>query len=579
MTIQTQSNKSIVLGNGSQTQFAFGFTGVAAAYIEVIYTDASGNETVLVAGNGATQYQITLNAAVEGALWGEGGTVTYNPSGTPIPSGSSLTIFRTLPLTQAISLQNQISLATLGNGAETGLDTGTMQLQQVFEQIARAFTAPISDPSPPLPVPTVAQRANMGAVFDGAGNLTAGALPSSGVISAAMQPVVDAATLALGRAAFGLGTMATEGIGAGLQDDGAGNARVYFPVSQVASNQNIVAADHLNAFLTTGPITLTYPRANTLFNGFGHWIYNNSVGAITLAIDSHDTFQGYTSGQAINIPPNASAFISTDAATSGNWLVEWGLATAAPVSGGDFVGLTIQNNAVTPNTQIDIAASEITIPNILSGAFKVRNAAITINCATTGLNGMDTGSPPTSGWLFLYAISNGSTSGAIASLSSSSPTMPAGFTYRKRIGAMRTDSSAHLFRTRQVGRDASYTVTAASNTTALPIIANGIETAWTAFQVAGLSVPTTAAKIKVAMFAQLTANSAAAVAVAPNNAYSTTLEVATNPCVVGGDANVTTKSIVSMLCELVLESVSIYVGTQNSPSTSTWSAYGWTDNL
>jgi len=36
MTISTSSNKTIALGNGSQTQFAFSFVGVAAAFISVI---------------------------------------------------------------------------------------------------------------------------------------------------------------------------------------------------------------------------------------------------------------------------------------------------------------------------------------------------------------------------------------------------------------------------------------------------------------------------------------------------------------------------------------------------------------
>src|SRR5262249_52051206 len=106
-TVNTSANKTIVSGTGAQTQFQFGFIGVAAAYISVVYTDASGNQTTLTQGSGATQYQVTLNAPVQGAIWGVGGTVTYNPNGTPIATGTTLTILRTLPLTQAITLSNQ----------------------------------------------------------------------------------------------------------------------------------------------------------------------------------------------------------------------------------------------------------------------------------------------------------------------------------------------------------------------------------------------------------------------------------------------------------------------------------------
>ncbi|SHH49226.1 hypothetical protein [Bradyrhizobium erythrophlei] len=133
----------------------------------MIYTDADGNETVLSQGSGASQYQISLNEPVAGALWGVGGTVTYDP-GAPIANGTSLTIFRTLPLTHAISLQNLVSLATLGNGAETGLVTLEMQLQQVSEMFGRSLVAPIVDPSTiNLSLPAAAQRANSGLAFDG----------------------------------------------------------------------------------------------------------------------------------------------------------------------------------------------------------------------------------------------------------------------------------------------------------------------------------------------------------------------------------------------------------------------------
>jgi hypothetical protein len=124
MTINT---KTIVPGNGSQTQFAFSFVGVSAAFISAIFTDADGNETMLSQGAGASQYQVTLNPPVAGAHWGAGGTVTYDPSGTPIATGTSLTIFRTQPLTEAITLQNLISLQ--------------MQLQQVSELFGRAIAA------------------------------------------------------------------------------------------------------------------------------------------------------------------------------------------------------------------------------------------------------------------------------------------------------------------------------------------------------------------------------------------------------------------------------------------------------
>lgn len=330
-TVNSAVNKTIALGDGITTTFNFSFIGVAAQYISVILTDSSGNETVLTQGSDTTQYQITLNPPVTGAIWGLGGRITYNPSGTPIPSGSTLTIFRTLPLTQAISLQNQNSLSRLGNGAETGLDIGVMQTQQQVETLNRAIVAPIVDATPPAPLPPIAQRANMGAAFDSQGNLVAGATPSGGIISSAMQPVVNAATLANGRTALGLGNIAIENIGGGLEDDGAGNVRVNGRSVADATNQNVVAAFHLTQHIATGPVAYTLPRANTLWNGFSFLVYSVS-GVVTLVPNAADTILGSSSGTTLTFARGIWYTIDTDAAASGIWYVRQGRAPLATVS-------------------------------------------------------------------------------------------------------------------------------------------------------------------------------------------------------------------------------------------------------
>jgi hypothetical protein len=322
-TVQTSANKTIVAGNGVQTAFTFNFVGVAAAYIEVIYTDASGNQTVLAQGSGPTQYQISLNAPVTGAIWGVGGTVTYAPNATPIAAGTTLTILRTLPLTQAISLQNQNSLTRLGNGAETGLDTGVMQGQQISENISRAIVAPVVDATAPGPLPAIAQRANQAMGFDAAGNPIAMAAPSSGMISSAMQPVVDASTLAIGRAAFGLGNAAVENIGSGLQDDGSGNLRVNTTqTTPVATNQSVTSAFNNQSYIATGPITFTLPQANTLWNGFSFTIYAFTA-SITVTPNANDNFPSLAGGAPYTIPQNAVATFTTNALNPGTWYVAY----------------------------------------------------------------------------------------------------------------------------------------------------------------------------------------------------------------------------------------------------------------
>lgn len=316
MTVTTTTIKTIAQGNGVTTSFAFSFVGVSADVISVIYTDATGVDTTLL----TSQYDLALNAALPGAIWGIGGTVEYPLVGTPIATGTTLTIIRELPLEQDVSLQNQASYGQLSEQTEQALDLLAMQVQQLSELLGRAISVPVSDVDPPDALPPAAQRANQALVFDGDGQPTAGELPASGVISSAMAPVVSAGSLAAGRAAFGLGDAALEGIGAGLQDDGSGNLRVNWAISEVATNQAIGAASHLVQYLGTGPINFTFVRANTLWNGFSLFITAVSA-AITCLIDANDAFKGQDSGVAFVILPGESVLISTNAAASGTWLV------------------------------------------------------------------------------------------------------------------------------------------------------------------------------------------------------------------------------------------------------------------
>src|SRR5690348_4477621 len=97
MTIATSSSRAIARGNGVATSFAFGFLIPDSSEMTVTYTDASGVQTVL----DPSLYTV---AGIGDAA---GGTVTYPLSGSPIASGTSITIARAVPYTQPTSLVNQ----------------------------------------------------------------------------------------------------------------------------------------------------------------------------------------------------------------------------------------------------------------------------------------------------------------------------------------------------------------------------------------------------------------------------------------------------------------------------------------
>lgn len=310
MTVTSQLSSQTFPGTGVQTNFSFAFDIPAAGDEQVFLTDSGGNITGPLA---STLYAIT------GYGSGTGGTLTYPLVGSPIPSGSTITISRNLAEVQDTVLGNQGPY--FPSAVEQALDYLTMLLQQVSSVQNRALTVPVVDPAP-LPLPAVAQRANQLLGFDAYGNPIA-SQPSSALVSTAMQPVVAAATTAIARTLLGLGTMATEGIGAALQDDGSAKVRVNFATVDDAVSVNPVPASyHLTRRDATGPITYTLSRANTYWNGFGFWISVISGGPVTVAIDSHDAFVNQSAGVSLTLQVGQFAFITTDAASSGVWYAD-----------------------------------------------------------------------------------------------------------------------------------------------------------------------------------------------------------------------------------------------------------------
>lgn len=75
-----------------------------------------------------------------------------------------------------------------------------------------------------------------------------------------------------------------------------------------------------------------------------------------------------------------------------------------------------------------------------------------IDCATTGANGLDTGSLANNTWYHAYTIAKADgTAARLASTSVSSPTMPSGYTLKRRIGSFKTNGSAQIIDFTQVG--------------------------------------------------------------------------------------------------------------------------------
>lgn len=119
--------------------------------------------------------------------------------------------------------------------------------------------------------------------------------------------------------------------------------------------------------------------------------------------------------------------------------------------------LVVTNNAGTPNTQIDIDAAELVVANA-GGALKTLALVdVTVNIAgSAGANAIDTGAPSSgvATWYYLYVIYNASstTVAGLVSASATSPTLPSGYTFYCRVGAVLRTAGDVFIKFTQYGR-------------------------------------------------------------------------------------------------------------------------------
>lgn len=234
--------------------------------------------------------------------------------------------------------------------------------------------------------------------------------------------------------------------------------------------------------------------------------------------------------------------------------------------------LTIKNNAVTPSTQIDITATEMVMDTAGGGNYYTENyGSCTVNLSVVGAGGIDAGVIAINTWYYVYGIGNGTAVSCLASTSATAPTLPAGYAYKARLGAMRTDGASALYRTLQKGARARFVITAATNTATFPFANASATGVWAAWTVQGAGAPTTA---KEADFVIAKMNTGF-LYLAPNNAYSVAGGGA-NPSPVGGSvtgANVETET----MSTLVLESAAVYIDSNNASNSV--QLIGWTDQV
>ena len=117
-------------------------------------------------------------------------------------------------------------------------------------------------------------------------------------------------------------------------------------------------------------------------------------------------------------------------------------------------------------TTVKITADKLTVYNSSNEIKVLTSVDVSPAITASGANGLDTGTEATGTWYYFYVIYNGTTTAGLLSASSSSPTMPSGYTYKKFIGAIYNQNSGHFVELYQKGgRAYSWYGSAKSNNT------------------------------------------------------------------------------------------------------------------
>lgn len=322
-------------------------------------------------------------------------------------------------------------------------------------------------------------------------------------------------------------------------------------------------------------------------------IVSNNTGATTLNLSSLGvvsvrklTAAGYVALTNGDLLAGTVARFTYDA-SAGFWVLN---VPAAPqvVALPGFQNLLITNGGATTN--ITFTADFVVAVDSNNLSYAKSAFSVTVDCTTTGANGLDTGALAATTEYHIWAIYNPSTNtwAGLASLSPTAPTMPSGYTHKVRAGCMITGGAATFLRTRQIGRDVSYVVTAGSTTTVLPsLVSVAASQTRTAIVVAGSTgagnarfVPSTASKIRINI--QVGPINASNMHIAPNNDAGYTVGAtvgAGNPP--GGFGSSTNGLVNVSTAEFVLESTSLYYSTGAGASNTNnfLTCMGWTDRV
>lgn len=242
-----------------------------------------------------------------------------------------------------------------------------------------------------------------------------------------------------------------------------------------------------------------------------------------------------------------------------------------------ITNLKIVNDAVTPNSIVDITASVAVLTSASGISLNRSNISTTVNLSlgtvTSTAGGMDGEAIGTNNFLYLFLVDNGSGSSAVGSLASGNglvPALPSGYIYSCYAGSVKVDGSSNLYRTQQQGTRVQFVVTPATNTAAYPTIQNATATGMVTVRGnTGSTVwfPPTATAVNVLLYHSGISTSV----VGANSATTGGLGLASVSW-----STTTGSQVITMNIPILLESNQIYISTDGGTNSGV-TAYEWTD--
>lgn len=359
----------------------------------------------------------------------------------------------------------------------------------------------------------------------------------------------------------------------------------------ILSAQKIADSGGTNALVAapTMPSGISLPALSAIPDGLSLLIIPND----TTTIDN-PTF-AFNGGSAVTITDPLGHTLAIGAIVAGVPAELMKMGGASPtwwlrnsqkfnVGAGIFSGLVISNDGTSPNTKRDITANLLSLSDANGAVVELSSVGVSINSGTSGAGGLDTGTLAANQVYFEWVISQpgGASPTGLMSLSSSSPTMPSGYTMKVRVGGGAiTDGSSHFYRITQKGKRAQYIVTPSTTTSAMPLLGNGVLGTWSE------STPTWAT-LSTAAFVPSTASELIAVvgncrnyvtnvaqgALAPNSNYGGN-DASSNPPPIGVGNNGNQDDI--KIAPLLLESSNVYAASNQAYFFV--AVLGWNDNL